>query len=148
MGILKVSATIGLGGGPRLRIRKVKKTFRLPLVSPVSVPILKNDNLFLRGEFEGGERFGVRGDGDKAVTKTGRKPAGAMHLQSRIVIRKFEGLSAADTVRAAKEKNTNNNFSAPRIFMIRRATLLCMTPSNVREGCNSFLRNSTRTFRS
>jgi hypothetical protein len=61
MGILKVSATIGLGGGPRLRIRKVKKTFRLPLVSPVSVPILKNDNLFLRGEFEGGERFGVRG---------------------------------------------------------------------------------------
>jgi hypothetical protein len=71
MGILKVSATIGLGGGPRLRIRKVKKTFRLPLVSPVSVPILKNDNLFLRGEFEGGERFGVRGDGDKAVTKTG-----------------------------------------------------------------------------
>jgi hypothetical protein len=45
-------------------------------VSPVplvSAPIVENDNPFLRGEFEEGERFGVRGDADKAVTKTEKK---------------------------------------------------------------------------
>jgi hypothetical protein len=46
----------------------------------------------------------------------------------------------ADNLRITKNK-LKKQFCTAKYFLNRRATFLCMTPSNVREGCEFFLRH-------